>query len=64
VGGVLRKLQAAARTGCRRVFVPAENLRRLDRQELAALPLEVVPVVHVEEVIPAVFAAESQALTA
>lgn len=55
VGGVYQKLYAAQRAGCTRVFVPAENAARLTDEERASLSVEIVPVTHVDEVIPAVF---------
>lgn len=57
VGGVIRKIQAAERAGCRRVFISAENAHRLTMQDRASVSLEIIPVTHVEEVIQAVFEA-------
>lgn len=51
VGGVYEKLQAACDSGCRVVFVPAQNYERLDKDKIGQYPCEVVPITHIKQVI-------------
>lgn len=55
VGGVYEKLQAAYDSGCRVVFVPAQNYEHLDKDKLGQYECEVVPVTHIAQVIEKVF---------
>ena len=55
VGGVYEKLQAACDSGCRIVFVPAQNYEHLDKNKLGQYSCEVMPVTHITQVIKKVF---------
>lgn len=55
VGGVYEKLQAACDSGCRVVFVPAQNYEHLDKDKLGQYSCEVVPVTHIAQVIKKVY---------
>ena len=55
VGGVMEKIQAADRSGCSRVFIPAQNYQRLDVGRLEEYKCKVIPVNYMSEVIEAVF---------
>ena len=55
VGGVYEKLQAACDSGCRVVFVPAQNYEHLDKNKLGQYECEVVPVTHIAQVIRKVY---------
>ncbi len=55
VGGVYEKIQAACDSGCRAVFVPAQNYEHLDKEKLGQFSCEVIPVTHITQVIEKVF---------
>ncbi|MCD8148320.1 MAG: AAA family ATPase [Clostridiales bacterium] len=55
VGGVYEKLQAASDSGCRIVFVPAQNYEYLDKDKLRQYSCEVAPVNHITQVIEKIF---------
>lgn len=55
VGGVYEKIQAACDSGCRMVFVPAQNYERLDQDKLKQFECEIVPVMQIGQVVEAIF---------
>ncbi len=54
IGGTVAKIQAAEQSGCTKVFIPMGNYRELSAKGLEQFRIEVVPVIHVSEVIEAV----------
>lgn len=52
IGGESEKIEAAIRQGCKTVFVPKDNYKRLhEKGKLNEFDIEIVPVSHVSEVI-------------
>ncbi len=52
IGGESEKIEAAIRQGCKTVFVPKDNYKRLhEKGKLDEFDIEIVPVTHVSEVI-------------
>ncbi|WP_026478849.1 ATP-dependent protease LonB [Alkaliphilus transvaalensis] len=47
IGGVVAKIEAAKKAGCRRVIIPKDNYQ----ERFKEMGLEVIPVDHIEEVI-------------
>lgn len=51
IGGVLSKIQAAAQSQCKRVFIPYGNYIMISKEKLNQFDIEIVPVKHISEVI-------------
>ncbi|MBR6761732.1 MAG: AAA family ATPase [Oscillospiraceae bacterium] len=51
IGGTIAKIQAAADTGCEKVFIPYDNYCQLQKEDIEKFSIEVIPVQHVSEVI-------------
>ncbi len=53
IGGETEKLEAAARLGCKTVFIPADNYTRMieRKTDMQSFGIEIVPVSHISEVI-------------
>lgn len=52
VGGICQKVQAACLDGCKRVYLPRQNLPELDAQEF---DIELIPVDHASEILSDLF---------
>ena len=51
VGGVTHKIEAAAKSGCTRVIIPAANLQDVMIEEEYEEMVEIIPVSHISEVL-------------
>ncbi len=51
VGGVPEKIRAACESGCKKVFIPAENYQELDKEKFAEMDIKIIPADSIEQVI-------------
>ncbi|MFB6089461.1 MAG: S16 family serine protease, partial [Halobellus sp.] len=51
VGGVTHKIEAAAKSGCDRVIIPAANMQDVMIEEEYEEMVEIIPVSHISEVL-------------
>lgn len=61
VGGVKEKIQAAKKEGCMRMYIPAQNYDRLEKEmKNQNSNISVIPVYHIRDIISAVFMREGE----
>ncbi|SFF93486.1 Lon-B peptidase. Serine peptidase. MEROPS family S16 [Halopelagius inordinatus] len=60
VGGVTHKIEAAAKTGCTRVIIPAANMQDVMIEDEYREMVEIIPVSHISEVLDIALEGEAE----
>jgi Lon-like ATP-dependent protease len=60
VGGVTHKIEAAAKTGCDRVIIPAANVQDVMIEDEYEEMIEIIPVSHISEVLDVALEGEAE----